>query len=140
MQVQVIPKAVGAKLGELQIRVYPNMPGNSTCHVQEKMDLQGEMMQESFFADAQDSVCPVTTISQLIKDNDLSHIDLLKVRCNLVASSQLALLALLHAAVHDNAVILVGNSTVLLRPQKYCQHVSVSLTQCVNITDRCRRL
>ncbi len=78
-QVRVIPKAVGAELGELQIRFYPNMPGNSTCHVQEKVELQGEMMPELFLADAEDCVCPVTTVSQLMKDHGISHIDLLKV-------------------------------------------------------------
>jgi len=66
-------------LGELQIRFYPNMPGNSTSHVQEKVDLQGEMMPDLFFAYAEDCVCPVTTVSQLMKDHDISHIDLLKV-------------------------------------------------------------
>ena len=66
-------------MGELQIRFYPNMPGNSTIHVQEKVDLQGEMMPDLFFAYAEDCVCPVTTVSQLMKDHDISHIDLLKV-------------------------------------------------------------
>ena len=75
----MVPKAVGAELGELHIRFYPNMPGNSTSHVQEKVDLQGEMMPDLFFAYAEDCVCPVTTVSQLMKDHDISHIDLLKV-------------------------------------------------------------
>ena len=61
------PKAIGAELGELQIRFYPNMPGKSTSHVQEKVDLQGEVMPQLFFADAEDCVCPVTTVTQLMK-------------------------------------------------------------------------
>ena len=87
VQVQVIPKAVGPKLGELQIRFYPNMPGNSTCHVQEKLELQGDVMPESFFADAEDCVCPVTTVSHLLKDHDISRVDLLKVCCSLAVSN-----------------------------------------------------
>ena len=54
------------------------MPGNSTCHVQDKEELQG-MMPDYFFADAQDCDCPVTTISKLIHDHGITHIDLLKV-------------------------------------------------------------
>lgn len=70
---------MGSELGELQIRFYPNMPGNSTCHVQEKVDLQGEMTPDFFFADSQDCTCPVTTVSQLMEDHGMSCIDLLKV-------------------------------------------------------------
>ena len=76
----MIAQAVGSEVGEMQIRYYPNMPGNSTCHVQEKVSLQGDMMPDFFFADGQDCVCPVTTVSQLMRDHDIKHIDLLKVR------------------------------------------------------------
>ena len=46
IQVTVIPMAVGSELGELQFRYFPNMPGSSTCHVQEKEDIQGDMMRD----------------------------------------------------------------------------------------------
>lgn len=80
MQVAVIPEAVSNEVGELQFRYYPHMPGNSTCHVQEKEELQG-MMPAYFFADAQDCICPVTTVSKLIEDNSIEVINLLKVSC-----------------------------------------------------------
>lgn len=80
MQVQVIAKAVGSESGQLQFRYFPTMPGNSTCHVQEKEDLQGEMMTDlGFFEGAQDCICPVTTISQVMRDHAIQQIDLLKV-------------------------------------------------------------
>ena len=55
------------------------MPGNSTCHVQKKLDLQGESMPDFFFQDAQDVVCPVTTVSHIMRDYNIKHVDLLKV-------------------------------------------------------------
>lgn len=77
-KVQVIPSAVSSEEGELQFRYYPHMPGNSTCHVAEKEALQG-MMPAYFFEDAEDHVCPITTISKLMEDYQITHIDLLKV-------------------------------------------------------------
>lgn len=76
---KVIPSAVSSEEGELQFRYYPHMPGNSTCHVAEKEALQG-MMPAYFFEDAEDHVCPVTTISKLMEDYTIAQIDLLKVR------------------------------------------------------------
>ena len=78
VQVTVIPAAVGDKPGELQFRYYPHMPGNSTCHTQEKWDLQGSFP-EYLFSEAQDCMCPVTTVSALMDEHNIAAVDLLKV-------------------------------------------------------------
>lgn len=81
MQVHVIAKAVGSETGQLLFRYFPSMPGNSTCHVQEKEDLQGELMTDLWlFEGAHDYICPVTTVSQVMRDHAIQHIDLLKVQ------------------------------------------------------------
>ena len=108
---QVITKAVGDKPGELKFRYYPAMPGNSTCHVQEKLDLQGESMPEWFFEGAQDVVCPVTTISQIMQDYDIDHIDLLKVSEHL----QLAQLQYVSAFVDADCAMISGVLCLLVR-------------------------
>ena len=80
LQVQVLTTAVGQTEGEAVFRYYPAMPGNSTCHVHEKEQLQREHMAAHFFNDSQDCVCPVTTISHLMNKCGLHDINLLKVR------------------------------------------------------------
>lgn len=55
------------------------MPGNSTCHVEEKEQLQRGEMADSFFEGGQDCMCPVTTISSLMDKCDITQVDLLKV-------------------------------------------------------------
>ena len=78
VQVTVIPAAVGDQAGELEFRYYPHMPGNSTCHTQEKWELQGSSP-EYLFLEAQDCLCPVTTISALMEEHAIAAIHLLKV-------------------------------------------------------------
>ncbi len=61
-------------------RYYPAMPGNSTCHVQEKEQLQRGIMPDRFFNGSQDRTCPVTTISSLMEKHGICQVDLLKVQ------------------------------------------------------------
>ncbi len=61
-------------------RYYPAMPGNSTCHVQEKEQLQRSIMPDHFFLGSQDRTCPVTTISSLMEKHNICQVDLLKVQ------------------------------------------------------------
>lgn len=72
-------EAVRRTEGEAVFRYYPAMPGNSTCRVHEKQQLQREHMAAHYFTDSQDSVCPVTTISHLIEQHGVHEINLLKV-------------------------------------------------------------
>lgn len=81
LQVNIVPQAVGQTKGEAVFRYYPAMPGNSTCHVHEKQQLQRRYMAAHFFTNAQDCVCPVTTISHLMDQHGVQEIDLLKVSC-----------------------------------------------------------
>lgn len=80
LQVQVLTTAVGQTEGEAVFRYYPAMPGNSTCRVREKEQLQHDRMAAHFFNDSQDCVCPVTTISHLMDKCGMHEINLLKVR------------------------------------------------------------
>ncbi len=80
MQVRIIPQAVAEAEGEEVFRYYPAMPGNSTCHVQEKEQLQRSIMPDHFFLGSQDRTCPVTTISSLMEKHGICQVDLLKVR------------------------------------------------------------
>lgn len=79
LQVKIVPQAVGQTEGEAVFRYYPAMPGNSTCHVREKQQLQHQHTAAHFFTDAEDCVCPVTTISHLMERHDSQEINLLKV-------------------------------------------------------------
>lgn len=79
MQVQIIPQAIAEAEGEEVFRYYPAMPGNSTCHVQEKEQLQRSIMPDHFFLGSQDRTCPVTTISCLMEKHGICQVDLLKV-------------------------------------------------------------
>lgn len=80
MQVRVIPQAIAEAEGEKVFRYYPAMPGNSTCHVQEKEQLQRSIMPDHFFLGSQDWTCPVTTISNLMVKHGICQVDLLKVQ------------------------------------------------------------
>ena len=77
----IVPQEVGQTEGEAVFRYYPAMPGNSTCHVHEKQQLQDQHMAAHFFTNADDCVCPVTTISHVVEQHDLHEINLLKVSC-----------------------------------------------------------
>ncbi|DBB10651.1 TPA: hypothetical protein ACH3X3_007160 [Trebouxia sp. C0006] len=77
--VQIIPQAIAEAEGEKVFRYYPAMPGNSTCHVQEKEQLQRSIMPDHFFLGSQDRTCPVTTISCLMEKHGICQVDLLKV-------------------------------------------------------------
>ncbi|DBA81538.1 hypothetical protein WJX77_007263 [Trebouxia sp. C0004] len=77
--VRIIPQAVAEAEGEKVFRYYPAMPGNSTCHVQEKEQLQRGIMPDHFFLGSQDRTCPVTTISSLMEKHGVCQVDLLKV-------------------------------------------------------------
>lgn len=103
-------QAVGQTEGKAVFRYYPAMPGNSTCHVHEKQQLQREHMAGRFFADSQDCVCPVTTISHLMDQHGTHEIHLLKVRlCEAVCLTMMHLvlrnykgnLALADTYAHD---------------------------------------
>jgi Methyltransferase FkbM domain len=58
---------------------YPHMPGNSTARPGEKARLQAAQMPAARFADQQTCSCPVITISDLISQEQLRRVDLLKV-------------------------------------------------------------
>ncbi|KAL0026049.1 hypothetical protein WJX79_005299 [Trebouxia sp. C0005] len=77
--VRIIPQAVAEAEGEKVFRYYPAMPGNSTCHVQEKEQLQRSIVPDHFFLNSQDRRCPVTTISSLMDKHGICQVDLLKV-------------------------------------------------------------
>ena len=85
LQVQIVSQAVGQKEGEAIFRYYPAMPGNSTCCMHEKEQLQRQHMAACFFADSQDCVRPVTTISNLMDQHGVHDIsiNLLKVMLHL---------------------------------------------------------
>lgn len=78
---QVVSQAVGQAEGEAVFRYYPAMPGNSTCHVVEKQELQRGRMADYFFEGTQDCVCPVTTVSHLLEQHHIQELGLLKVGC-----------------------------------------------------------
>lgn len=79
LQVRVVPAAIGAQEGQVVFRYFPSMPGNSTCHVQEKERLQRGRMPDHFFDDSQDCACRMTTVSSLMEQQGICQIDLLKV-------------------------------------------------------------
>ena len=84
-----MPQAVRQAEGEAVFRFYPAMPGNSTCHVMEKQQLQKQHMAQHFFDSSDDCVCSVTTVSHLIDEHNLQEIGLLKVcYASLLRSSQ----------------------------------------------------
>ena len=85
LQVQVVPAAVGTEVGQRQFRYYPAMPGNSTCQVKEKEQLQKRIQSRRYFADAEDLVCPVTSVSALMESHGIQRIDLMKV-CKLCSA------------------------------------------------------
>ena len=64
----------------MMFRYYPAMPGNSTCRVQEKEQLQRGNMPDHFFDGSQDCICAVTTVSSLMAQHNISQVDLLKVK------------------------------------------------------------
>lgn len=80
VQVRIIPQAIAEAEGEKVFRYYPAMPGNSTCLVQEKEQLQRGNMPDHFFLGSQDRTCPVTTISSLMEKHGICQLDLLKVQ------------------------------------------------------------
>lgn len=100
--------------------------------MQEKLDLQGDMMPESFFADAEDCVCPVTTVSRLLKDHDISRVDLLKVCCSLAVSNTglLALFKLcmpVQGCMSGEAHCFSGKQIVSAHPISIYLYMSISI-------------
>ncbi|KAL3142502.1 hypothetical protein ABBQ38_002826 [Trebouxia sp. C0009 RCD-2024] len=124
--VKTVPQAVGQAEGEAVFRYYPAMPGNSTCHVPEKQQLQHQHMAAHFFTNAEDCVCPVTTISHLMERHDLQEINLLKIDvegCELEALQGIQLHHWSHISqivleVHDTAGRL-HEITAMLEAQRY---------------------
>lgn len=72
---------IHAAEGSMDITYYPNMPGNSTFHPKEKVDLQQHNMKPELFVGAEVMKCPVTTLSALLDEYhpDIKKIDVLKV-------------------------------------------------------------
>lgn len=72
---------VQARKGTLDFTYYPNMPGNSTAHPDEKVALQKDSMRQDFFVGAQVVSCPVSTLTALLDEfhPGLTKIDLVKV-------------------------------------------------------------
>ena len=79
-QVTVLPLALGRQAcSKQQFTFYPAMPGNSTAHPLEKRQLQADCMEAFRFQSAQLFDCQVETLSHVMQQQGLHHIDLLKV-------------------------------------------------------------
>lgn len=77
--VRVLPLAVGDSSGSTTITYFPHMPGNSTALPGEKAQLQATQMPAARFADQQPCSCRVISISDLIGQENLRRVGLLKV-------------------------------------------------------------
>ena len=110
LQVHIVSQAVGHTEGEAMFRYYPAMPGNSTCCVREKEQLQREHMAAHFFADSQDCICPVTTISHLMDQHGVHEVNLLKVRLH--QAVRLTSVHLVLQLAHDRTLIILMHGTI----------------------------
>ena len=77
--VRVLPLAIGDLSGSRMFTYFPHMPGNSTALPGEKAQLQAAQMPAARFADQQTCSCRVISISDLLSQEKLKHVDLLKI-------------------------------------------------------------
>eukprot|EP00466_Bigelowiella_natans_P017524 jgi/Bigna1/136362/aug1.33_g11070 len=72
-----------ARRKRMEITVYPNMTGNSTLHPKEKEECliskMGPLKRACYTACARTQLCPVITLSEVIRRLDLKRIDLVKI-------------------------------------------------------------
>ena len=68
-----------ASAAAADMTVYPHMPGNSTLEPAEKVAAQSLFMRAEMFADSSVERCEVRTLSDVIDDQGLQCVDLLKV-------------------------------------------------------------
>lgn len=77
--VRVLPVALGAAGGSSRrFTFFPNMPGNSTAALAEKAQLQAGRMPAARFANQHTAQCPVVTLSEVMRQEALQRVDLLK--------------------------------------------------------------
>ena len=87
LQVTVLQCGLHSRPGLLPLTYYPAMPGNSTARSAEKWAVQrpamaapmGQAAADHCFQGASRVECPVITLAQLARDQQLERIDLLKV-------------------------------------------------------------
>lgn len=80
--VTVLPVALGSgawAAGLHSFTYFPHMPGNSTSAPREKAELQAGAMPASRFADQRTYDCRIVTLSDVIREQRLWRIDLLKI-------------------------------------------------------------
>jgi FkbM family methyltransferase len=77
--VRVLPLAIGDSSGSRTFTYFPHMPGNSTALPGEKAQLQATLMPAARFANQQTCSCRVISVSDLISQENLRRVDLLKV-------------------------------------------------------------
>lgn len=67
--------------GNADFVYFAKVPGNSTMHIKEKLELQSTSMNPNMLEDRQNSRCAVRTLSSILDDeySDIERIDLLKI-------------------------------------------------------------
>lgn len=67
--------------GSADFVYFRRVPGNSTMHIKEKLELQSASMNPSLLEDRENSRCAVRTLSSILDDeySDIERIDLLKI-------------------------------------------------------------
>lgn len=86
-QVQVLHLGLCASTAEVnaQFTYYPNMPGNSTRHPDEKMELQKHIMASPYaYSNSQIYLCQLMTLSAVMDANNFAEVDLLKVMADFI--------------------------------------------------------
>jgi hypothetical protein len=78
-QVCLLPVGLGRERARKIFTYYPSMPGNATTRPAEKAALQQGSMRASFFEGAQELACEVLSLEDVIAEQGIERIDLLKV-------------------------------------------------------------
>ena len=85
-----MPVGLGRERAQKIFTYYPSMPGNATTRPAEKAALQQGSMRPSFFQGARELACKVLSLEELMADQGIERIDLLKVSLEEASKQHLA--------------------------------------------------